>query len=215
MTRVKICGITRAIDRDNAIEAGANALGFIVDVSVDTPREITPAQATKLIEAVPPFVTTVLVTMNDSLSEAIALYQTVGADALQLHGTIPAASLTDRTNYPRSLICAVNATEHDRARSIAPYVDALLTDSATDDGAGGTGTTHDWETTQSLSAHLDCPIILAGGLTPTNVARAIRTVNPYGVDVATGVEGTPGEKDPEKLRSFVTNATQTRLHPDQ
>lgn len=212
MTRAKICGITNTTDRDTAIDAGAHALGFIVDVPVDTPREITPKKAAALIENTPPFVTTVLVTMHDTLEPALDLYNTTGADALQLHGDIPLASIEDNT---QPLIYATDATNPDRITKIAPHVDALLIDSTSEDGAGGTGTTHDWERTHELTAQLDTPVILAGGLTPANVADAITTVDPYAVDVATGVERSGGTKDPEKVRSFITNATNPLLHPDQ
>lgn len=215
MTRVKICGVTRETDRDTAIDAGAHALGFIVDVPVDTPREITPATATDLIEQTPPFVTTVLVTMTDALEPALDLYDTVSADALQLHGDIPLSSFQALTDRPQTLIYATDVTHQDRITQIAPHVDGLLIDSTSDDGAGGTGTTHDWDATRSLTTRLDTPVILAGGLTPTNVADAIRTVDPHGVDVATGVERTGGKKDPELVRSFITNATQAPIHPDQ
>lgn len=215
MTRVKICGITRETDRDTAIEAGAHALGFIVDVPVDTPREITPPKASDLIEHTPPFVTTVLVTMTNALEPALDLYHTVGADALQLHGDIPLSSFQELTDPPRTLIYATDITDTDRTTQIAPHVDALLIDSTSDDGAGGTGCTHNWNVTQSLTTRLDTPVILAGGLTPTNVANAIRSVDPYGVDVATGVERTGGTKDHEKVREFIKNATHSPIHPDQ
>lgn len=212
MTRVKICGITNTTDRDTAIDAGAHALGFIVGVPVDTPREITPKKAAALIEDTPPFVTTVLVTMHDALDPALELYDTSGADTLQLHGDIPLASIEDNT---QPLIYATDATNSDRITKTAPYVDALLIDSTSDDGAGGTGTTHDWARTRELTVQLDTPVILAGGLTPANVADAISTVDPYAVDVATGVERSGGTKDPEKVRSFITNATHPPPHPDQ
>lgn len=215
MTRVKICGLTNTIDRDTAIDAGAHALGFIVDVPVYTPREITPKKAAALIEDTPPFVTTVLVTMHDALEPALELYDTTGADALQLHGDIPLSSFEDHTEHTRSLIYATDATNPDRITKIAPHVDALLIDSTSADGAGGTGTTHDWERTRALTTRLDTPVILAGGLTPANVTDAISTVDPYAVDVATGVEQSGGTKDPEKVRSFITNATHPPLHPDQ
>ncbi|PSQ32651.1 N-(5'-phosphoribosyl)anthranilate isomerase, partial [Halobacteriales archaeon SW_10_68_16] len=88
MTRVKICGITREADREVAVRAGADAVGFIVDVAVETPREIPAARARDLVAGVPPFVTTVLVTMPESVQAAVALQDRVGADAIQVHATL-------------------------------------------------------------------------------------------------------------------------------
>lgn len=207
MTRVKICGITTEKDRDLAVAAGADALGFTVEVPVDTPREITPQTAADLIDGVPPFVTTVLVTMAETSSDIIELLDHTRADAAQIHGDHPPDTVTEiRTASGRRVIKAVDAADPD-ATAHAAAADALLVDSTRAGGAGGTGDTHDWNRTRSLREGIDIPVILAGGLTPENVARAVRTVEPYGVDVASGVEHTGGRKDPDAVRSFVANAT--------
>lgn len=207
MTRVKICGITTEADRDLAITAGADALGFTVDVPVDTPREITPTAAADLIDGVPPFVTTVIVTMPETPGDAIELLDRTRADAVQIHGDHPPDAVTEiRAATGRRVIKAVDAADS-TASAHAATADAILVDSTRAGGAGGTGDTHDWNRTRSLRETIDTPVILAGGLTPENVAAAIRTVHPFGVDVASGVEHTGGRKDPDAVRSFVANAT--------
>ena len=206
VTRVKLCGITRAADRDAAVAAGADALGFIVDVPVDTPREIAAEHAAQLVEGVPLFVTTVLVTMPDSVEAAVTLYRDVGADALQVHGSLSPGELGGLgERFDGDLLVAVDVHD-DRVAEYAAPADLLLVDSTDDRGAGGTGETHDWERTRSLVAELGTPVALAGGLTPDNVGEAVATVEPYAVDTASGVEQEGGVKDHDALEAFVTGA---------
>lgn len=204
MTRVKICGITRESDRDAAVDAGADALGVIVGVPVDTPREISEGRAADLVAGVPPFVTTVLVTMPDSVEAALARLREVGTDAIQVHGTLsPSAVGALRERTDATVIAAVDP---DEARRYAETADAVLVDSLDDEGGGGTGRTHDWERTRDLVADLEVPVILAGGLTPANVAAAVETAAPYAVDTASGVEAAGGVKDHEAVREFAARA---------
>ena len=207
MARVKICGITRSEDLRAAVEAGADAVGVIADVTVDTPREVDLAEAAELVAEAPPFVTTTLVTMSDSPSNAVDAVRTVQPDVVQLHGEFD----VDELGYLRSetgtkLVVAVDYEDDDRALEVDSAVDALLVDSATDEGAGGTGQTHDWEATRELARQLRSPVVLAGGLTPENVREAVRIAEPYAVDVASGVELTGGVKDHTALATFVRNA---------
>lgn len=204
--RVKICGLTRESDVDAAVAAGTDALGFVVDVPVDTPREIPAERAATLVDRVPPFVSTVLVTMPDDAARAIDLAESVGADAVQVHGGLAPDECGIVHDAGHDTIVAVDAGDPDVARRYADAADALLVDSTDADGAGGTGRTHDWERTRALAASVDVPVVLAGGLTPGNVADAVRTVEPYGVDVASGVEARGGEKDHEAVASFVAAA---------
>lgn len=212
-TRVKICGLTTAADRDAAIRAGADALGFISSVPVDSPREIPPAKASELVAKTPPLVTSVLVTMPETVSEAVELYETVEPDAIQIHGTLSPDqldSLADRIEVP--VIAAVDVTEP----NISAYADAadtLLVDSTRESGGGGTGRTHDWERTRELVRSTETPLILAGGLDSDNVETAIETVEPFGVDTASGVERQGGRKDHEAVRRFVRAARQTQVVP--
>ncbi|OIB58883.1 phosphoribosylanthranilate isomerase [Natrialba sp. SSL1] len=204
MTRVKICGLTTEDDLQTAVDAGAAAVGIICDVPVDSPREVAVQQACDLVASVPPFVTSVLVTMPETPTEAAELTARVEPDALQIHGSLepPALeSVRERTNT--ELIYAVDSQAVTEAEDAAAAADALLVDSTDEDGGGGTGETHDWERTRNLVAALETPVILAGGLTPANVAEAVQTVEPFAVDVASGVEATGGVKDTDAVRSFV------------
>ena len=204
MTRVKICGLTTPEDLALAVDAGADAVGFITDVPVDTPREIDSGTAAELVAATPPFATTTLVLMPDSPDHAVALARTIKPDVLQLHSDFDPEELQFvRAESSTKLVVTVDATEGERAHDLDDVADALLVDSTTDDGAGGTGETHDWDATRDLASALDSPVILAGGLTPDNVAEAVTTAEPYGVDVASGVESDGGTKDARAVHAFV------------
>ncbi|MFB6109902.1 MAG: phosphoribosylanthranilate isomerase [Halodesulfurarchaeum sp.] len=205
MARVKICGFTRERDVDRAVEAGVDAVGAIVDVPVDSPREIDPGRARSIFERVPPFVSTVLVTMPASVERAEERIGQVGPDAVQVHGGLSPEAVAELATRDVTVIAAVDHDE-DRIEAYATAADALLVDSTDEAGAGGTGRTHDWDATRAL-AQLDVPLVLAGGLTPENVAEAVETVEPYAVDAASGVEAEPGRKDPDRVRSFVGAAT--------
>lgn len=201
--RAKICGVTNAEDRDVAVAAGAHAVGFIVDVTVETAREIDAAKARSLASGLPPFVTSVLVTMPESVQEAVELQERVGADVVQIHGGLAPeyiGGLGERIDG--SVVVSVHNDQEDIDEYAEP-ADLLLVDSTTDEGAGGTGETHDWERTRELRERLETPVCLAGGLTPENVSEAIDAVEPYAVDVATGVEQTDGRKDHDAVRAFL------------
>ncbi|QDX40596.1 phosphoribosylanthranilate isomerase [Salarchaeum sp. JOR-1] len=207
MTRVKVCGITNEADAAAAVDAGADALGFIVDVPVDTPRELDPERAAALAASVPPFVTTVLVTMPDAPDDAADLAARVRPDVLQVHGDVPATDLAALADgVDAKLVKTVDADSPEDAARYDDAADALLVDSTDASGAGGTGRTHDWTVTRDLAARLDSPIVLAGGLTPDNVAEAVETVRPFAVDVASGVEESGGVKDHDAVAAFVAAA---------
>lgn len=218
MARVKICGLTSADDLATAVDAGADALGVICDVPVDTPREVSAERATALVSSAPPFVTTVLVTMCEDADRVIELVETVDPDAVQLHGGgEPAVLERLQAAVDADVVLAIDADEVSVAGRYDGVVDALLVDTVSDDGGGGTGETHDWERTREAVADLETPVVLAGGLTPANVADAVRTVEPFAVDVASGVEAEGGVKDADAVRSFVdraTNATQPTTGPN-
>jgi len=209
MVRVKICGVTNDDDLHAVERAGADAVGVIADVPVDTPRAVSLEAAARLFDAAPPFLTTTLVTMADTVAEATAAADAVGADVLQLHTDLTPEDLRSvREATAGTLIAVVDAADPDRARAVAPAVDGVLVDSIDESGAGGTGETHDWDATGEVASTLDAPVILAGGLTPDNVAAAVETVRPFAVDVATGVERSGGRKDHDAVRSFVANAAE-------
>lgn len=204
MTRVKVCGLTSEEDLALAVDAGADAVGFIADVPVDTPREVDSCTAADLVAATPPFVTSTLVLMPESPSHVVTLARTIQPDVLQLHCEFDREELQFvRAESSTKLVVTVDASEEQRAHDLDDVVDALLVDSTTDEGAGGTGETHDWNATRDLAEALDSPVILAGGLTPENVAEAVHTADPYGVDVASGVESEGGTKDASAVYAFV------------
>ena len=207
MTRVKICGVTTRTDLETVVDAGADAVGIICDVTVDTPREVSLERARDLIAVAPPFVTTVLVTMATDSQRTIELVETATPDAIQLHGDVgrdDIDSLRAATGIP--ILLAVNADDLADADRYDDLVDGLVVDSTDEDGAGGTGETHDWERTRAEATHLESPVILAGGLEPDNVADAIRAAEPFAVDVSSGVEAEEGRKDSDAVSSFVARA---------
>jgi phosphoribosylanthranilate isomerase len=214
MTRVKVCGLTNEPDLRAAVEAGADAVGVIADVDVDTPREVAPGTAAELVAAAPPFVTTVLVTMPAAPDRALELVREVRPDAVQVHGDVPTgdlAYLAARTEA--AVVRAVGADEPALAREQDAVADALLVDAPSADGGGGTGHTHDWDAVATLAADLDSPVVLAGGLTPDNVGDAVHAADPYAVDVASGVEASGGEKNHDAVRAFVRAARGERVSP--
>ena len=208
MTRVKICGLTREADVDAAVAAGADAVGLIAGVTVDTPRDVTLDRAATLAESVPPFVTTVLVTMPADAAEARERIDAVGPDAVQLHAADPQL-VADLGDTAVDVLAVVDPTDPD-IDAYAEAADALLVDSVDAEGGGGTGETHDWERTAAIVDSLSVPVVLAGGLTPENVAEAVATVDPFAVDTASGVESSGGVKDHDAIRAFVDGATRPR-----
>ncbi|OYR42359.1 N-(5'-phosphoribosyl)anthranilate isomerase [Halorubrum sp. Ib24] len=207
MARVKICGLTDAADLRAAVDAGADAVGVISEVPVDSGREVDSATAAELLADVPPFVTATLVTMPDSAERAVELLRTVGPDAIQLHGEwTPDEIRYIRAETERKVLLAVDADDPARAEEFDAVADALVIDSTDDSGAGGTGEAHDWAKTGELAARLTSPVVLAGGLTADNVAEAVRVADPYAVDVASGVELADGRKDHNAVARFVANA---------
>lgn len=203
-TRVKICGITTAADLEVAVAAGADAIGVICDVPVDTPRDVSPAQAAQLIDRVPPFVTSVLVTMAATPETVLDLTDDLRPDVVQVHGDVTTTDLREiRAAVP--VLRAIDSADRSTIEAVDGVVDGMLVDSMDESGAGGTGETHDWDRTRAYVDAVDTPIILAGGLTPDNVASAVRHVRPFAVDVASGVEGADG-KDTQAVERFVTAA---------
>jgi phosphoribosylanthranilate isomerase len=206
-TRVKVCGLTTERDLAAAVDAGADAVGVVADVSVDTPREVAVADAEALLASAPPLVTGVLVAMPETAERAVELADAVAPDALQLHGDLPLGDVAYvAANTDVAVLKAVDAGDATAAR-YDDVADALLVDSVGEDGGGGTGRTHDWDATREFAAGVDSPVVLAGGLTPENVRDAVDAVDPFAVDVASGVEAAPGEKDHDAVAAFVANAT--------
>ncbi len=213
VVKVKICGITQKEDLDAAAEAGADAVGFVVGVA-SSPRNLSLTEAEKLIKQVPPFVKSVLVTVPGSIND-FSEYEKLNPDVIQIHGENLHAAASVRLKLPNTqLIRAVNAqfaNDLDAVSRAATLFDAILLDSFVDGRYGGTGVVHDWELSKRVKQAIQPkPLILAGGLNPENVAEAVRTVEPYGVDVSSGVEQQPGIKSHKKIVEFIKNAKDVR-----
>jgi phosphoribosylanthranilate isomerase len=207
--KVKICGITRKEDLDAAVEAGADAVGFVVGVSSSS-RNLSLTEAAKLISQVPPFVASVLVTVPRSIGD-FAVYEKLNPDIIQVHGEDLDTAESVRLKLPNTqLIWAVNAqlvSHLDAVSRATNLFDAILIDSFADGRYGGTGVVHDWELSRCIKQAVQPkPLILAGGLNPENVAEAVCTVEPYAVDVSSGVERQPGIKSHKKIVEFIKNA---------
>lgn len=208
VVRVKICGITRKEDLDNAANAGVDAVGFVVGVA-SSPRNLSLDKAERLIRQVPPFVKSVLVTVPRSIDD-FAEYKKLNADAIQIHGENLHAVASIRFKLPNTLLIgAVNAefaNNLDAISRAAKLFDAVLIDSFTEGRYGGTGLVHDWELSKRVKQVIKPkPLILAGGLNLKNVAEAINIVKPYAVDVSSGVEQQPGIKSHQKIVEFIRN----------
>jgi phosphoribosylanthranilate isomerase len=199
MVRVKICGITSWRDAKAAYDLGATSLGF--NFYEKSPRVLAPAQAWNIISRLPKNVESVGVFVNWSADAVIALGRAIRLDAVQLHGDELPAAVRECAKHFR-VTKALHVGAGFPLRKLRAYVGAsgFLFDAAGTGQYGGTGKRADWVVAQrAAKTHR---IILAGGLAPENVAEAIRFVQPYGVDVASGVESRPGQKDHGKLRAF-------------
>lgn len=199
MTKIKVCGITNKTDAWMCIDAGVDALGFVfVD---ESPRKIEPQEAQRIINDLPPFVITVGVFMNKSEDEVAEIANLCKLNILQLHGE---ETPDYCTSFNRRVIKAFRISSRDDINVLPEYkVAGFLLDSYEEERAGGTGRTFEWGIAADTTKYGS--IILAGGLTPENVNRAISIVHPYAVDVSTGVEekDTPGKKHKIKLTEFI------------
>ena len=212
--RTKICGITRVEDLQAAVSSGADALGFVVGVPSSS-RNLSLEKATSLVRQVPVFTSSVLVMVPGALNDLTEAYETIKPDILQVHGDgVPSVEDIREAIPGAPLIKGIRSEpgEAMRAAEEAAGFDAVLLDTFSPRMHGGTGMIHDWRISEKISKNLGPRrLILAGGLNPSNVQEAIRTVRPYAVDVSTGVESSPGIKDHEKIASFIENVRETML----
>jgi phosphoribosylanthranilate isomerase len=199
--KVKICGITNIDDALAAVDFGADALGFVFFKG--SPRHISHNQASKIIRRLPSFVTAIGVFFNekpDQLEKALAI---TGIDVVQFHGDEP----PEMCDIPRRVIKAIRVKNLESLDPLIHYrdkVSAFLLDTFAPDVCGGTGQIFNWDI--ATYAKQFGRIILAGGLTPANVAAAIEHVRPYGVDVSSGVESQKCKKDHKKMKAFIDKA---------
>ena len=215
MTWIKICGTTNLEDARLAVEAGADALGFVFYEK--SPRRIDPEAAGRIAARVPPGIEKVGVFVEEPVEKILLTVARAGLTAAQLHG--------DRYLEPEFLQQLKNARDLNiflvvPAEKISSpgwlksgglRVSAVFFDSGTPQLPGGTGRVFDWNAAAAAIEAMskDANVVVAGGLTPANVADAIRILKPWGVDVASGVEARPGKKDPDKVRAFVQAVRQT------
>jgi len=199
--KVKVCGITNAEDALAAVEAGADAWGFIFYEK--SPRYVVPGVAANIIAELPPLVTPVGVFVNEGLATVRSIMDTCGLAMAQLHGD-------ENVSYCRELarpaMKALRLRDRGSLLALAEYqgrggVRGFVLDAFSELSYGGTGQITDWGLAAEVAKSTS--ILLAGGLTPDNVTEAIHTVRPYGVDVSSGVESAPGKKDHAKMRAFV------------
>jgi len=217
MIRVKICGITNAADARAAVDAGADALGFIFVEG--TPRFVTPAEVAPIVRRLPPFVTPVGVFWDHPAGHVKAVAEACGLRALQFHGD---EKPEDLHGYALPIIKTVKMPPASTLEGLPEYrtreswqalqyrqvASAILLDSAARWSEGEARDPLEWTLARTIVSSHDhaMPVILSGGLTADNVARAIAVVGPYGVDVDSGVEASPGRKDHDAVRRFVEEA---------
>ncbi len=212
---VKVCGTTNVEDARAAVEAGADALGFVFAPS---PRRISPKDAKRIIAELPKEIEKVGVFVNQRPDIVLDTVKTAGLTAVQLHGDEDADSIFElRRLVGKNLriyrAVPMNTLENSIAGELfgakaSKEFEALIADSSTSAKRGGTGKAYDWDAAAWLLKMYAkrYKLVVAGGLTPANVAQAITTLRPWGVDVVSGVESEPGKKDAAKVRAFVEAA---------
>jgi phosphoribosylanthranilate isomerase len=202
--KVKICGITNVEDALAAVKAGADAVGFVFHK--ESPRRVTSDVVKRIVAQLPPFVLPVGVFVNEDIKIVRDLMDDCGLALAQLHGD-EAAAYCDLLGRP--VLKAIRLKDRGSLLSLAEYtgrsrVRGFVLDAFSAVSYGGTGQVTDWSL--AAEAARTVPVVLAGGLTPANVAEAVQKVKPYGVDVSSGVESRPGRKDHEKIRAFIKAA---------
>lgn len=194
--KVKICGITNKKDAMMVSNFGADAIGFVF---AESKRRITPEKAKTIIKELPPFITTVGIFVDEKLKEVNRITEFASLNAVQLHGN-ETYEYCDKVN--RKVIKGIHVAEDDTKESLLNKMRNYSVSAFILDPGKGSGKTFNWK----IAREIDKPIIIAGGLSPENVKQVIQELNPYGVDVSTGVEKNYGEKDKEKVKKFITEA---------
>jgi phosphoribosylanthranilate isomerase len=212
LVRVKVCGITRLVDAQAAASYGVHALGFVFHPA--SPRFVDPEKAATIINALPPFIMAVGVFVNVSRQEVETIADLCHLHAVQLHGE---ESPEECASYNRPVIKAVRFDPMNGNLALSKYsASSVLVDAGAIGHWGGTGVPLDWALlSQCLEGEPEAVrrrLVLAGGLTPCNVGKAVSIVKPFAVDVSTGVEIEPGIKDHQKIKEFV-NAVRESNHP--
>ncbi len=201
MVRIKICGFTDPEQACLACEAGADAIGFVF--APKSPRLISKEDARQIIKKLPPLIQTVGVFVDESADTIRQVLNFCGLDLVQFHGSEPPGFC--KLFAPRAIkaLRVKNETVLDEISDYRGTVRGILLDAWSRKAQGGTGKVFDWEIARQAVLSADMPVILAGGLSVDNASEAVRLVRPWGVDVSSGVESSPGVKDIEKVRRFV------------
>lgn len=204
-TRIKICGITNLEDALAAVSFGADSLGFIF---ASSPRQVTIEQAGKIIKKLPPFIASIAVVVNERKNNLNQIINSGLFNALQLHGE-EKPELCRYLTRKIKIIKSFRVKDKESLKNIGRYkVEAILLDTFLSDKYGGTGVSFNWDLAKKVTKK-NCPVILSGGLNPSNVAAAIKKVRPYAVDTSSGVEKYPGKKDIGLLKKFINEVKKT------
>lgn len=206
---VKICGVTNLPDALAAVEAGADALGFIFVPT--SPRSVMRNRVAEILAVLPATVLTVGVVANDHPDYVKELLRVCPLRGIQFHGEEPPEEVLGFKTEGRKLIKAVQIRDVGSLQAIPAYqgVDAVLLDTHSESAQGGTGTSFNWDLAVQAKS-FGIPLMVAGGLTPFNVGEMVRRVQPFGVDVSSGVELSPGKKDHTLIWEFIQQAKQGR-----
>jgi phosphoribosylanthranilate isomerase len=210
--RIKICGIRSLDEAKGVIEAGADALGFHIQLE-HSRCPVAATTASGIISRLPPFISSVVVTSETDPNKVLRIMKSTGATTLQLHKEVSPETVNAVKTllFNTKIYVAISVVGDESiafAKDFENSADAVILDSVNKEtGArGGTGKTHDWSVSKRIVQSTSLPVILAGGLNPVNVVPAIKAVRPYAVDVNTGVSNPDGTKDFLRVKGFVVRA---------
>ena len=208
MVNVKICGVTNLSDVRMCVEAGADFIGNIVNIP-SSPRSISPEKSHNILSNLPDAKKSVAVLIENELESIKKIVNIIDPDFIQLHGSeSPQFVKKVIESVPAGVVKTIHVSGEEsveEALLFSGFCDAILLDTYSKDH-GGSGQQHDWKISKEIVNQVKCDVFLAGGLNPENVARAKSIVNPYCLDVSSGVEKKPGIKDPLKVKSFIENS---------
>lgn len=199
--KIKICGITNIEDALDATALGASALGFIFS---ESPRKVSPEVVKNIISKLPPFICTVGVFVNEDINWINKVADECNLSMVQLHGNESPDECKQIIKPKLKAIRILGPQDLEIIEKYQNTVSGILLDTYVHNAHGGTGQTFDWGIANEAKKY-NIPIIVAGGITPDNICQAIQTASPYGIDLSSGVESSPGKKDYDKLQRLFSN----------